>query len=256
MILKVLHVIYSLYGFLLFTVLMFILFPFVIIASFFGRVRGGNIIYSICYLWGDVWFFLLGIKHKNIYEAPTYNGQQIFISNHISYFDVPVMMKAIRHKHIRILGKSEMARIPIFGFIYKKAVVLVDRTNVSKRAGSIKILKSILNRNISIFICPEGTFNTTHKPLKEFYDGAFRIAIETQTPISPILFLDTYDRLHYNNIFSLNPGRSRAVHLSTVFTEGLTLKDLQSLKTLVYKKMEEGLNRYKASWIHDDVDVH
>lgn len=235
---------------------MLILFPFVIIASFFGKVKGGNFIYSICRLWGDGWFFLLGIRHKNIYEAPGYSGQQIFVSNHISYFDVAVMMKAIRNKHIRILGKSEMASIPIFGFIYKKAVVLVDRTNASKRVGSIKILKSVLNKNISIFICPEGTFNTTHKPLKEFYDGAFRIAIETQTPISPILFLDTYDRLHYNDFFSLNPGRSRAVHLQTIFTDGLTLKDVQSLKFLVYKKMEEGLQRYKASWIYDDVDIH
>lgn len=251
MIFKALRTIYSVYGFSMFIISMLILFPFVIIASFLGRVKGGDIIYSLCRLWADFWFFLLGIRHKNIYEADAYPGQQIFISNHISYFDVPVMMKAIRNKHIRILGKAEMAKIPIFGFIYRKAVVLVDRTNASKRAGSIKILKSILNRGISIFICPEGTFNITHKPLKEFYDGAFRIAIETQTPISPILFLDTYDRLHYNNIFSLNPGRSRAVHLPTIFTDGLTLKDIQSLKTLVYKKMEEGLKRYNASWIHD-----
>ncbi len=198
---RIFRVIYTLYGFLVFLLLMFILFPSILIASLFGKVRGGNLIYNLCQGWGDVWFFLLGIHHHNIYEADSYPGEQIYISNHISYFDIPVMMKAVRRKRVRILGKAEMAKIPLFGFIYKRAVVLVDRSSALKRAGSIKTLKSILNKNISIFICPEGTFNTTHKPLKNFYDGAFRIAIETQTPISPILFLDTYDRLHYDGIF-------------------------------------------------------
>lgn len=251
MILKVLRGIYSIYGFLLFIIIMLILFPFVVVASFFGRVKGGNLIYKLCRLWADVWFFLTGIKHKDIYEGSPYKGPQIFISNHISYFDVPMMMKAIRKQNIRILGKSEMASIPVFGYIYRKAVVLVDRTSVTKRAASIKILKSVLNKNISIFICPEGTFNTTYKPLKEFYDGAFKIAIETQTPISPILLLDTYDRLHYNNILSLNPGKCRAVHLPAIFTDGLTLNDMQFLKADVYNKMEECLKRYNASWISD-----
>lgn len=240
---------YSVYGFLVFIILMLILFPFVILSSLFGKIKGGNFIYSICRAWGDVWFFFLGIRHQNIYESSPLPGEQIFISNHISYFDIPVMMKAVRAKHVRILGKSEMAAIPIFGFIYKNAVVSVERSSALKRAKSIKVLKSVLKKNISIFICPEGTFNMTHKPLKDFYDGAFKIAIETQTPISPILFLDTYDRLHYNDVFSLNPGRSRAVYLAATFTNGMTIKDLQSLKMRIYAQMEEGLVRYKASWI-------
>jgi 1-acyl-sn-glycerol-3-phosphate acyltransferase len=98
-------------------------------------------------------------------------------------------------------------------------------------------------------ISPEGTFNMTHKPLKDFYDGAFRIAIETQTPIKPILFLDTYSRMNYRTIFSLNPGRSRAVYLAEVGVEGLTAKDVAFLKDKVYRIMEEGLIKYKAGWI-------
>jgi 1-acyl-sn-glycerol-3-phosphate acyltransferase len=89
----------------------------------------------------------------------------------------------------------------------------------------------------------------THKPLKNFYDGAFRIAIETQKPIRPILFLDTYDRLNYKSIFSLNPGKCRAVYLSQTSTEGLTNKDVDYLKEKIYKQMEEALVRYEASWI-------
>ena len=165
------------------------------------------------------------------------------------------MMKAVRDQHIRILGKSEMAKVPLFGFIYKNAVVMVDRKDVHQRAKSLKTLKSIITKNISIFICPEGTFNMTNAPLKNFYDGAFRIAIETQTPIKPILFLDTYDRLNYKNIFSLSPGRSRAVYLEETTTTGYTFADVAYLKEKIYKQMEDKLIRYNAHWIKTSTGI-
>ena len=105
--------------------------------------------------------------------------------------DIPIIMKAIRKQPFRILGKSEMAKIPVFGFLYQHAVVMVDRSNAVKRAESVAKLKAFIRKGISVVIAPEGTFNMTANPLKEFYDGAFKIAIETQTPIKPILFLDT-----------------------------------------------------------------
>lgn len=224
--------------------------PLVIIASFFGKVNGGNIIYNACRIWADVWLLLIGIFHKNIYEVPHDSScQYIFISNHISYLDIPVIMKAIRRQHFRILGKAELGNIPVFGFIFKQAAVSVDRKDPENRAKSVLVLKSIIKRKISVFICPEGTFNETHKPLKDFYDGAFRIAIETQTPIKPILFLDTYDRLNYKSIFSLSPGKSRAVFLEETNTAELSPADVSLLKEKVYKQMEDALIRYNASWI-------
>ena len=89
----------------------------------------------------------------------------------------------------------------------------------------------------------------TGHPLKEFYDGAFKIAIETQTPIKPILFLDTYDRLNYHSIFSLTPGKSRAVYLEEISVSEYTVKDVKLLKEKVYKRMEEKLLSYKVSWV-------
>ena len=159
------------------------------------------------------------------------------------------MMKAVRGQNFRILGKAELGDIPIFGFIVKNAAVSVDRKNPVNRAKSVLILKSIIKKKISVFICPEGTFNETHNPLKDFYDGAFKIAIETQTPIKPILILDTYDRFNYKDIFSLSPGRSRAVFLEETETATLTLNDVVLLKEKIYKQMEDGLIRYNASWI-------
>lgn len=229
---------------------MLLLFPVFLLASLFGKVKGGNIIYNACRVWADVWMFLIAISHKNIYEEPhdTFRPY-IFVSNHISYLDIPMMMKAIRRQNFRILGKAELAAIPMFGFIFKHAAVSVDRKNPENRAKSVLILESILRRKISVFICPEGTFNETHKPLKQFYDGAFKIAIETQTPVKPVLLLDTYDRLSYKNFFSLTPGRSRAVFLKETNTTGLSIEDISFLKEKIYKQMEEALIRYNASWI-------
>jgi 1-acyl-sn-glycerol-3-phosphate acyltransferase len=188
--------------------------------------------------------------HENYYEVPHDRTKQyVFIFNHISFFDIPIIMKTIRRQHFRVLGKAELSKIPIFGFVYRQAVVMVDRSSPENRAKSVRQLKSVINKGISVVIAPEGTFNTTHKPLKEFYDGAFRVAIETQTPIKPILFLDGYDRLSYKTIFSLTPGKTRSVYLEEVPVEGLTVNDVQALKEKVYKLMEEKLIEYKASWI-------
>jgi 1-acyl-sn-glycerol-3-phosphate acyltransferase len=119
---------------------------------------------------------------------------------------------------------------------------------VANRARSVEELKAMLRNGISILVFPEGTFNMTHQPLKHFYDGAFRIAIETGTSIRPMLLLDTYDRMHYNSIFSLNPGKSRALFLEEVPVTGLTLDDVSSLRQKVYDRMEEAILHYKASW--------
>lgn len=229
---------------------MILLFPLFICSFLIGKIEGGNLLFDICRFWADAFFFLAGIKHKNIYEEEHDTGAQyIFVSNHISYLDIPMMMKAIRHQHLRILGKAELAKIPVFGFIYKQGVVLVNRESPKQRLKSVENLIYFLRKKISVFLCPEGTFNITHKPLKSFYDGAFRIAIETQKPVRPILFLDTYDRLSYKTIFSLNPGICRAVYLPQTDTTGLTMKDVSSLREKIYAQMEDALIRYNASWI-------
>ena len=231
---------------------MLVLFPFIVLASFFGKVKGGNIIYKICQFWAAIVFPLWGIFHKNYFETPHNTSKPyVFVFNHISYMDIPVLMKVIRKQNFRILGKAEMVKVPVFGFIYKNAVVMVARDNATKRAASVLQLKSVIRRNISVVIAPEGTFNETGKPLKEFYDGAFRVAIETQTPIKPILFLDTYNRMSYKNVLSLTPGKSRAVYLDEISVEGLTVKDVKALKEKVYKIMEEKLIFYKAAWIKE-----
>jgi 1-acyl-sn-glycerol-3-phosphate acyltransferase len=243
------RLLYCLYAVVIFIVLMLLVVPFVLVGSFFGKIRGGNFIYRMCSFWGDAWFLLIGIRHRNLYETPHDRSKQyIFVANHISYLDAPVIVKTLRQP-VRVLGKIEMAKVPVFGFIYRNAIVTVDRSNAEKRAKSVRIMKSVIKKGISIFIFPEGTFNETHRPVKEFFDGAFRIAIETQTPIKPVLFLDAYSRMHYKSLLSLSPGRSRSVFLEEIPVAGFTSHDLPKLKQQVYEAMEKKLVEYKAAWI-------
>ena len=242
--LKPLQWIYSVYALLLFVAIMFIAVPFVIAGSFFG-VKGGNFIYNVCKTWGYIWYALIGMWHKNIYEAPhDILGHYIFVANHISYMDIPPVVMTLSQP-VRVLGKYEIVKFPVFGYIYKSAVITVNRENAEERAKSVRRLKAALSKHISLFIFPEGTFNETGNPLKSFYDGAFRLAIETQTPVKPLLFIDTIDRLHYKALLNLTPGPNRVVFMEEVPVNGLTMKDLQELKQTVYNKMDEGLRRYR-----------
>ena len=242
------RLIYFIYAAVTFIAIMLLIFPFAIIASFFGKIKGGNMIIRLCMLWADLWFPLVLIFHKKIYEAPHDRKRSyIFVSNHISYLDAAILVKAYRQP-IRPLGKVEMTKVPVFGFIYRKAIVTVDRSSASNRATSVRLLKSILGKGISVLVFPEGTFNMGTTPLKEFYDGAFRIAIETQTPIKPVLFLDSYRRMPYESIFRMTPGRSRILYLDEIPVDGYGVTDVTRLKDDVYAIMERKLREYDAAW--------
>jgi 1-acyl-sn-glycerol-3-phosphate acyltransferase len=246
--LKPLQWIYCIYAFILFIAIMLLIFPLAVIASFFGRIRGGNMVMRLCMFWGDLWFPLIFIFHKKIYETPHDKSvSYIFLSNHISYLDAAILVKAYRQP-IRPLGKVEMSKVPVFGFIYRNAIVTVDRSSAPNRARSVLILKSIISKGISVLVFPEGTFNMTTEPIKEFYDGAFRVAIETQTPIKPVLFLDAYRRMNYKSIFSLTPGRSRLLYLKEIPVDGYTIADLEKLKQHVHDVMTRKMIEYDGGW--------
>ncbi|HET9825660.1 MAG TPA: lysophospholipid acyltransferase family protein, partial [Chitinophagaceae bacterium] len=192
---------------------------------------------------------LVFILPKRKFEAPHDNTKQyVFVINHTSLLDAAVLPKAFRIP-VRPLGKEEMSKIPVFGFIYRKAVVTVKRNIAADRIHSLIELKLVISKGISVLFFPEGTYNQTGQPLKSFFDGAFRIAIETQTPVKPVLFLDNYDRLRYQHAFSFNPGRCRILFLEEIPVKGLAVHDADALKEKVFGVMEKKLREYGVNWI-------
>ena len=238
------YCIYALIVFAILTIISVIIMLFMLPLS---KRKLSNRVYKICRYWSKAFLMLIGIRHIEIFEDKhDFKKPHIFVANHKSYMDIPPIVQ-LKHQPIKPLGKFESSKIPIFGWIYRAAVIMVDRSSPDKRAKSLRNLKAALYKKTSIFIFPEGTFSMTEeKPLKNFYNGAFKLAIEMQIPIQPILMVDAVDRMHYSSLFTLTPGKNRIVYLSTVKVDGYTMDDIDILKDKVYQMMDEGMRRYRT----------
>jgi 1-acyl-sn-glycerol-3-phosphate acyltransferase len=245
-ILKFVQFLYCLYVIIVFASLTILSATALLFLIPFGRNKLGHRIYFVCRYWSKILYFFIGFRHIEIYEAPhEFNRPHIFVGNHNSYMDIPPVV-LLKHQPIRALGKFESSKIPIFGWVYKAAVIMVDRSSPAKRAQSLRNLKAALHKKISIFIFPEGTFSMTQEmPLKSFYNGAFKLAIEMKIPIQPILMIDAVDRMHYDSLFSLTPGLNRVVYLEKIEVEHYTMAQMDALRDLVYERMDQGLRRYR-----------
>ncbi len=246
-ILKIIQYLYCIYALLIFALLTILSVIALLFVLPMGKNKMGTRIYTICRYWSKIWYVFIGIRHQEIFESyHHFNQPHIFVSNHNSYMDIPPIVQ-LQHQPIRALGKFESSKIPIFGWIYRAAVIMVDRSSPAKRAQSLRNLKAALHKRVSIFIFPEGTFSmTTQEPLKPFFNGAFKLAIEMQIPIQPIIMIDAVDRMHFDSVMTLTPGLNRVVYLPTVAVDNYTVNDLEQLKNDVYKMMDDGLRRYRA----------
>src|SRR5439155_14872246 len=104
--------------------------------------------------------------------------------------DVPLTSPGIPGAN-KTIAKIEMARIPLFGMIYKRGSVLVDRKSEESRRKSFNKMKEVLQMGMHMCIYPEGTRNKTNEPLQRFHDGAFRLAVETKKDIMPAVIFYT-----------------------------------------------------------------
>lgn len=142
--------------------------------------------YQIIRYWSKLVFYGSGFRLNFIQNAKLENHQQyIIISNHTSVMDI-LLMYIIHPKHqLTFVGKKELEKLPLFGQIYKRTCILVDRKSAKSRAKVFELVhqKILLKRNVIIF--PEGGVpDDTNIILDEFKDGAFSIAKSQQLPIA------------------------------------------------------------------------
>lgn len=243
LLLKPVQVIYTLYALLIFLGGMFLILPFVFAASLAGKVKGGNMVFYLLRFWAHMWFPLVGIWVRKINRAQNEKGTFLYVVNHRSYLDAAIAVKVMRLP-FRPLGKIELQKIPLFGFIYRQSVVPIDRSTARGRSSSVREMMSRIKQGISILIFPEGTTNETKQLLTPFHNGAFRIAIETQTPLKPVLYIDSGTRFPHKSVLGLSPGQCRVVFLPAIPVAGLTIDDLPALKQQVYDAMHNELSKY------------
>ena len=245
MVRKILQPFYTAYAVITFVIGLLINFPFFLLISTGNNIRARRTIYNIIRHWANVWLWITGMPLKRVGQLPP-KRRYVIVANHISYLDAVVVFSGLPG-YFRALGKKEFSKIPLMGFLYRQIVIMVDRSSKDSRAKSMRLMWRVLRNESDIFIFPEGTFNETGNPLKEFYDGAFRLAITTQTPILPVLFPDTVDRWHYSAWWKIWPGRNRVEYLPAVEVKGMTMEHLQELKQQVYNTMEAALMKYKGN---------
>lgn len=138
----------------------------------------------------------------------------------------------------RPLAKKELKKLPIFGWIASAATIIVDRSSHDSRKKSIDKLKQYLKKGISILIFVEGTQNRTKELLQPFHDGAFRIAVDTQQPILPLVVIGA-GKLMPPGTIRLRPGLIRIYVGDEIPTSGLTTQDVQRLKEKAFNAMKE-----------------
>lgn len=171
----------------------------------------------------------------------------VFVANHQSQLDIPLYALACRNT-FRFLAKAELTKIPLMGFIIRKLYLSVNRADRADRNKSIEVMRKSLEEGISVFLCPEGTRNRHEEPpLLEFRDGAFRLAVATQTPLAGLVVLNTGRKLSPLHPIALAPGTLHAVWLEPIETKGMTLDDVPALKERVREGMIAELRKFRSA---------
>ncbi|MFA6276628.1 MAG: lysophospholipid acyltransferase family protein [Pedobacter sp.] len=242
---KVLSALYLCYAALIFILLMFIALPFVLLATTLLAPATGkrvSMFFLRCWAWAFsiTTFFWIKTTNKHLINRKV---PHIYVGNHGSYLDAIAVCISIP-QYFSPLGKIEMAKVPVFGWIYKRIVVMIDRSSKESRERSVASLKRDIANGQSILIFPEGTMNKSDTPLSEFYDGAFKIAIETQTPLMPFVMINNRELLPRVHPLKAHPGVLTTVFITPVDVKGLQLEDLTMLKQKVYTLMEEAILKY------------
>ncbi|MBC7949564.1 MAG: 1-acyl-sn-glycerol-3-phosphate acyltransferase [Chitinophagaceae bacterium] len=178
-------------------------------------------------IWMQTFFLLTGVRIDVKGKEHFRKGENyVVVSNHNSFMDVPLTTPFIPGPN-KTIAKVEMARIPLFGMIYRRGSVLVDRKSEESRKSSYHQMKEVLTMGMHMCIYPEGTRNKTSQPLQAFHNGAFRLALDSGKAILPTVIFNTAKVLPINKPFFYWPVRIRMHFLPAVPVGNLTIDQLK-----------------------------
>jgi 1-acyl-sn-glycerol-3-phosphate acyltransferase len=232
---------YTIYGLLVFSVAFFSLLPFLLVPIFFpSQYKWVGIINRI---WAKWLFIGIGKPYTVELRAPLNPKRQyVFTPNHFSYIDIPTM--GLNPINAIFVGKSSMSKVPLFGYMYSRLHITVDRSNLKSRYSSLVQSLEAIDKGKSLVIFPEGGIITKKDPvMARFKDGAFRTAIQKQIPVVPVtipynwIILPPYEFLVWR-------GKIKVIFHEPIETTGLTLEDVDALRDKVYNIMNEELKKH------------
>ena len=166
---------------------------------------------------------------KEIEQELDINRSYMFCPNHASLMDAFLLITLSKNP-IVFVGKIELVKIPIFGFFYRRVVIMVDRSSHKSRKRVYDLAKKKLQGGTSIGIFPEGLVPDYDEVLAPFKDGAFNLAMEFEIPIVPQTYYDC-KRFFSWNFLRGGPGTFRIKQHKFIETKGLSSKeDMEALK--------------------------
>lgn len=203
---------------------------------FKDHTRGQDYFIKVSRVWMWTWLRLIGcpVKVTGLHyftPAETY----VIVYNHNALLDVPLSAPFVPGGN-KTIAKASFAKVPIFGWFYKRGSILVNRNDDKSRVKSFEEMKKSLRAGMHMCIYPEGTRNRTDQPMKKFYDGAFKLSIDTQKKTIPCVISGTKKAMPIHKTFFLWPTPLQMDFLQPVSPEGI---DAKQLKANVFQLMTD-----------------
>ncbi len=235
--------IWALWGLITFAVTLCLVAIPITLTFLIKEPNGVKVFKAISRVWINAYLFLIGCR-MHVTGKQYYNPkkQYVVVANHQSFLDVLLLTPFFPGPN-KTIAKKSLSRIPIFGWVYTRGSVLVERGSDASRVRSFEAMKNvILKQHLNMVVYPEGTRNRTGKPLKNFYDGAFKLAMSCDKEIIPAIILNTAKALPTNKAFFMWPTHLEMHILPPVSSENKT-KD--QLKAEVYEQMWQHIESYR-----------
>lgn len=237
---RIIAPIWKTWFFVAFVCIFLVLYPFFYVTI---KTQKLNTAFELKKIWSRCISILSGVYPKLIYKSKskTLPYPAVFVANHSSYLDI--ILSTFYIKHIVIyMAKFELLKVPLFKTFFKGMDIAVKRTSRVDAHKAFLLAGEQIEKGRSMFIFPEGTI-PKHNKLLPFKNGAFKLAVDKQVPIIPIVYLNNKSLLENGGFFKSNGcfGIAKIVILEPIETKGLTDNDIEGLKQQVFNLIENTL---------------
>jgi 1-acyl-sn-glycerol-3-phosphate acyltransferase len=200
--------------------------------------------HRVSMIWGKSVVGISGSKVEIVgLENIPKEGPVLFISNHQSNFDIPVLLGHL-DSPVGFLAKEEIRKIPILGrWMRYINCVYMDRSNPRDSLRAIgKAAKTVGDGN-PMCVFPEGTRSGSEN-IGEFKAGAFKIYTKSKAAVLPIAINGTW-RIQGRDTLRVKSAKVRVSVLKPVDFGEISPRDTSAIAEKVKSEIQNELNRKK-----------